>query len=202
MCNMKLVIASNNKHKIREIKEILGNFFEVAYSLSDLSIDTEIIEDGTTFFENALIKAKAISQMTKMAALADDSGLVVDALGREPGVYSARYSGQGHTDEKNIDYLLKNLTGIKNRKAYFVSCVVLYFPDGTYLSAEGKTEGDILHVREGEGGFGYDSVFFSSDLKKSFGLATSEEKNAVSHRGRALRALQAMLTEKNSLISK
>lgn len=196
MCNMKLVIASNNKHKIREIREILGNFFEVAYSLSDLGIDTEIIEDGATFFENALIKAKAISEMTNIAALADDSGLVVDALGGAPGVYSARYSGEGHTDEKNIDYLLNNLNGIKQRKAHFACCIVLYFPDGTYLSAEGKTEGEILSKREGEGGFGYDPVFFSYDINKSFGLASSEEKNAVSHRGRALRSLQAILNEK------
>ncbi len=194
---MELVIASNNKHKVREIKEILGNFFEVAYSLSELGIDTEIVEDGLTFFDNALIKAKAISKITNMAALADDSGLVVEALNGEPGVFSARYSGEGHTDDKNIDLLLKNLDGIENRKAYFVSSVVLYFPDGAYLSAEGKTEGDILYKREGNGGFGYDPVFFSRDLNKSFGLATAEEKNSVSHRGRALRSLQAMLNDKN-----
>ncbi|NCA92526.1 XTP/dITP diphosphatase [bacterium] len=199
---MKLVIASNNKHKIREIREILGNFFEVAYSLSDLGIDTEIIEDGATFFENALIKAKAISEMTNMVALADDSGLVVDALGGAPGVYSARYSGEGHTDEKNIDFLLNNLNGIIQRKAHFACCIVLHFPDGTYLSAEGKTDGEILPKREGEGGFGYDPVFFSYDLNKSFGIASSEEKNAVSHRGRALRSLQAMLNEKNAIFNK
>lgn len=189
---MKLVIATNNKNKLQEIKDIIGNFFEVAYSLGELNIDIDIVEDGITYFDNALIKAKTISTLTGMVALADDSGLSVDALCGAPGVYSARYSGD-HCDAKNIEFLLKNMEKIDDRTAHFVSSVVLYFPDGKYLSTEGYTDGRILREVVGNKGFGYDPIFFSTDLNKSFGEATSEEKNAVSHRGRALRELQNKL---------
>lgn len=193
---MKLVIATNNKNKLQEIKEIIGNFFEVAYSLNELNIDIDIVEDGIAYFDNALIKAKTISKLTNMVALADDSGLSVDALCGEPGVYSARYSGD-HNDAKNIEFLLKNMENITDRTAHFVSSIVLYFPNGTYLATEGYTDGRILREVVGDKGFGYDPIFFSNDLNKSFGEASSEEKNAVSHRGRALRELQSKLLNYN-----
>ena len=191
---MKLVIASNNPNKVREIKTIIGDFFAEVYTLKDLGIDVDVEETGTTFMENALIKAKAISDMTNMCALADDSGLCVNALDGAPGVYSARYAGEEHDDKKNNALLLKNLEGKSDRSAYFVSTVVLYYPDGTHIDAEGRTEGTILFAPEGNNGFGYDPLFYSLDLKKSFASAAPEEKNAVSHRGRALNALKQKLT--------
>lgn len=190
---MELVIASNNKHKIVEITQILGNFFDKVYSLKDLNIDIEIEETGNTFYENALIKAKAISELTNMAALADDSGLMVDALNGEPGVYSARYAGIESNDAENNALLLKNMQGVTDRKAHFVSCIVLYYPDGRVISTLGKTQGEILLEPRGSAGFGYDPLFYSYDLKKSFGESDANEKNAVSHRGRALDALKDKL---------
>lgn len=193
---MKLVIASNNKNKLREIKEIVGNFFEVVYSLEDLGIVTEIVEDGNTFFDNALIKARTISKLSNMVALADDSGLCVEALGGAPGVFSARYSGVS-SDDKNMELLLKNMEDIENRNACFVSNVVLYYPDGTYIATEGYTYGSILREKDGDKGFGYDPIFFSEDLNMSFGKADSKDKNEVSHRARALKELQYRLENDN-----
>ena len=195
---MKLVIASNNPNKVREIKTIIGDFFAEVYTLRDLGIDVDVEETGTTFMENALIKAKAISNLTHMCALADDSGLCVNALDGAPGVYSARYAGEEHDDKKNNALLLKNLEGKPDRSAYFVSTVVLYYPDGTHIDAEGRTEGRILFAPEGNNGFGYDPLFYSLDLKKSFASATPEEKNGVSHRGRALTLLKEKLTSLQS----
>ena len=187
---MKLVIASNNKNKIREIKEILGTFFEEIVTLKDLGIDVDVEETGTTFEENALIKAREICRLTGLPALADDSGLCVNALGGAPGVYSARYAGENHVDAENNALLLKNMADVTDRKAHFCTAIVLVYPDGSYRSVSGETYGEILHAPEGSNGFGYDPLFYSYDLKKSFGLATAEEKNAVSHRGRALRELE------------
>ena len=138
-----------------------------------------------------MLKARAVCASTGIPALADDSGLCVDALGGAPGVYSARYSGGG--DAENRKLLLKNLAGEENRRAYFASAVALVFPSGETFVAEGRTYGHILDAEQGERGFGYDSLFYSDDLKKSFGEATEAEKNAVSHRGRALRELEAKL---------
>ena len=184
----KLVIASGNKGKIKEIKEILGGLFEVI-PMADLGFNQDIEETGTTFFENALIKAKTVSVALNENVLADDSGLIVDALNGEPGVYSARYSGEHGNDKSNRDLLLKNLNGVTNRKAKFASSVVLYKKDGTYLEGYGETLGNILHEEIGENGFGYDCIFLSDDLNKSFGIATAEEKNKVSHRFRAIQNL-------------
>ncbi len=181
----KLVIASNNKGKLKEIEQIFGKFYEVI-PMAKLGFNEEIEETGTTFFENALIKAKTVSNALKADALADDSGLLVDALNGEPGVYSARYAGEHGNDELNRKTLLKNLEGVENRGAKFASSVVLYKTDGTFEQGYGETHGTILYKEDGENGFGYDSLFFSKDLNKSFGVASSEEKNAVSHRYRAL----------------
>lgn len=191
---MKLVIASNNAHKIAEIKTIIGGFFEEIYSLKELSLEIDPEETGKTFEENALLKARAVTEATGMCALSDDSGLCVEALNGAPGVYSARYAGEGHDDAENNALLLRNLQGKTDRAAYFVSCVALTYPDGKEIIAEGRTYGSILTELKGNNGFGYDPLFYSDDLKKSFGEASAEEKNTVSHRGRALAALKEKLT--------
>lgn len=184
----KLIVASNNKGKIKEIKEILKGVYEIV-PMGEAGFNEEIEENGSTFFENALIKAKAVSEALGVNALADDSGLCVDALGGAPGIYSARFSGVHGDDAANRKKLLNELKDLKNpdeRKAKFVSSVVLYKRDGEVISGIGETHGIIGFKEEGENGFGYDSLFVSDDLGKSFGVATAEEKNAVSHRKRAL----------------
>ena len=190
---MKLVVASGNKNKIREIAEIFSEY-EVC-SQKEMGFDEDVEETGTTFAENALIKARAASQALQCVALADDSGICVDALGGAPGVYSARYCGYHGSDEENRNLLLRNMEGVENRKAHFTSAIALVFPDGRELLAEGHTYGSILFEAEGNGGFGYDPIFYSDDLGKSFGIATAEEKNAVSHRFRGLQKLQSLLKE-------
>lgn len=190
---MKIAIATNNPNKLREIRAILGGFFDEALSLSDLGIDIDIEETGTTLTENALIKARTIRDLTGLPALADDSGLMVDALGGAPGVYSARYAGEEHDDKKNNALLLKNLEG-KPRDAKFCSVIALCYPDGRELTAEGSVRGVILEEERGTGGFGYDPLFFSPELGKTFAEATPEQKNSVSHRSRALRAMLELLS--------
>ena len=190
---MKIAIATNNPNKLREIRAILGGFFDEALSLADLGIDIDIEETGTTLTENALIKARTIRDLTGLPALADDSGLMVDALGGAPGVYSARYAGEEHDDKKNNALLLKNLEG-KPRDAKFCSVIALSYPDGRELTAEGSVRGVILEEERGTGGFGYDPLFFSPELGKTFAEATPEQKNSVSHRSRALRAMLELLS--------
>lgn len=188
MKKMRLVVASGNAHKLREIAEIFTDFEVV--SQKEMGFDGDVEETGETFVENALIKARAACQALGCMALADDSGLCVDALGGAPGVYSARYCGHHGSDAENRAVLLKNLQGVKDRSAHFTSAIALVYPNGRELTAEGYTYGKILEEEVGEGGFGYDCLFFSDDLQKTFGVASSEEKNGVSHR---FRALQAML---------
>ena len=183
----RIVLASGNAHKIREIGEMLPEFEVVGYK--ELGFDQEIVEDGNTFYENALIKAKTVSEALNLPALADDSGLEVECLGGAPGVYSARYAGEPCDNARNRAFLLENMKNSQNRKARFVSCIVLYNPNGQIVCAEGYVDGEILEEEQGNNGFGYDCLFYSYDLKKCFGIATDEEKNSVSHRGRALRAL-------------
>lgn len=185
-----LVLASGNNGKIAEIGEMLPEFSVIGYK--DAGLDFEIEETGATFYENALIKAKAVSEALGLPALADDSGLCVNALGGAPGIFSARFAGDGN-DEHNIDKLLKELDGVKDRSAKFVCSLVLYYPDGKIISAEGETNGEILFERAGKNGFGYDPIFYSADLKKSLGEASSKEKNSVSHRSRALKNLKEKL---------
>ena len=185
-----LVLASGNKGKIAEIGEMLPEFSVIGYK--DAGLDFEIEETGATFYENALIKAKAVSEALGLPALADDSGLCVNALSGAPGIFSARFAGDGN-DEHNIDKLLKELDGVKDRSAKFVCSLVLYYPDGKIISAEGETTGEILFERAGKNGFGYDPIFYSEDLKKSLGEASSKEKNSVSHRSRALKNLKEKL---------
>lgn len=186
---MKLAIATNNQHKLQEIRAILGDSFEELLSLKDLGIDVDVEETGTTLEENALVKARAILALSGIATLADDTGLMVDVLNGAPGVYSARYAGEEHNDAKNRALLLKNLDGVKDRSAHFATVIALCYPDGKTLTASGRVNGEILLSERGTEGFGYDSLFFSTELGKTFAEATQAEKNSVSHRGRALRAM-------------
>lgn len=186
----RLVVASGNAHKLREIAEIFTEF-EVL-SQKQMGFDGEVEETGKTFVENALIKARAACKALGCVTLADDSGLCVEALGGAPGIYSARYCGRHGSDAENRSTLLQNMQGVTNRRAYFHSAIALVYPDGRELFAEGKTQGRILEKEDGTGGFGYDPLFFSDDLKKSFGKATAEEKNAVSHRFRALQTMRKL----------
>lgn len=192
-----LVVASNNKHKLREISEIFTEF-EVC-SQKQMGFDEEVEETGKTFAENALIKARAACKALGVMALADDSGLCVDALDGAPGIYSARYSGLHGLDKENRDLLLHNLQGVENRRAHFCSAIALVYPDGREYVAEGRTFGNILTEEVGTGGFGYDCIFQSDDLGKPFGVATAEEKNGVSHRFRALQEIRKIWKEQEGV---
>lgn len=189
----RLVVATGNVNKLREIAEIFPHYEVI--SAKQAGFEGEVEETGETFAENSRLKAEAVARALGCIALADDSGLCVEALGGAPGVYSARYAG-GHGDDRaNRLLLLKNMEGERNRRAYFQSAIALVYPDGKCLIAEGRTYGNILYEETGENGFGYDCVFESEDLGKSFGVASAEEKNAVSHRFRALQKLFEMLKD-------
>lgn len=190
---MDIVIASNNKHKVAEISEILKGKFDNIYTLADLNIDVDVEETGKTFMENAVIKARAISRISGIAALGDDSGLEVDALNGAPGVYSARYSGIHGDDNANNALLLKNMLGITNRHANFTCAIAVCYPDGAIVAAEGKSYGRILEAPKGEGGFGYDPLFQSNEFGATYAELTQEQKNQISHRARALKELQKKL---------
>lgn len=184
-----IVVASGNRHKIEEIKAIFKGVKLV--SMSEAGFTGDIDENGKTFKENAYIKAKAVYDAVKLPVLADDSGLCVDALDGAPGVYSARFSGGTSADNRAL--LLRRLEGIPNRRARFTCAVCYISQDGKAIFGEGCTEGRILFEEIGEKGFGYDSLFYSADLEKSFGEATEVEKNSVSHRYRALCDLRGKL---------
>lgn len=189
-----LVVATGNKHKLQEIQAIFKDVRVVSAREAGYLGDPE--ETGATFEENAIIKARAAAEALNLPALADDSGLCVAALGGAPGIYSARYAGGHGDDKKNREKLLAELGDEKNRAAYFRSAAALCFPQsmgGKTVTATGDTHGRILTREEGENGFGYDCLFYSDDLCKSFGVASAEEKNAVSHRFRALKALKEKL---------
>jgi len=190
---VKLIIASNNKHKIKEIKEILGEKFEQILSMSEAGINHETVEDGETFLENAEKKAREIAEISGCAALADDSGICVDALGGAPGVYSARFSGEHGNDEDNNDLLLSKLQGVTERGAHYTCAMVIVFPDGECIRAEEYFFGDVIHERRGTRGFGYDPLFVPKGETRTVAEMTDEEKNAVSHRAKALKAILEML---------
>ena len=191
---MRYILASNNNGKLREMKVILAETGAEVVSQREAGADFEAEETGTTFEENALIKARAACQALGEPAIADDSGLCVDALGGAPGVYSARYGGC-KTDPERLALLLKNLGDEKNREAKFVSCIACVFPNGDVLTARGECPGTITAAPRGENGFGYDPVFELPGTGKTMAQLTEEEKNAVSHRGRALKAFQEKLRE-------
>ena len=186
---MKLIIASNNKHKIYEIKKILGDRFENILSLREAGVDHETVEDGTTFIENARKKAREIAEITGCCALADDSGICVDFLGGAPGIYSARYSGEHGDDEANNRKVLAGLEGTEERGAHYACAMVLAYPDGSEVSAEGYMYGSITREPRGNAGFGYDPLFVPTGESRTVAEMTDEEKNAISHRAMALRLL-------------
>ena len=182
----KFVLATHNPGKLKEMGAILAQFGVEVVSPRDLGLTVDVEETGTTFAENAMLKAKAICAAAKLPAIADDSGLCVDALNGGPGVYSARYGGEGLDDKGRYMILLNSLRGQSTRTAHFTCAIACAFPNGDTLTAEGRCDGTIAYAPMGEGGFGYDPVFFVPELKKTFGQLTAEEKSAISHRGRAL----------------
>lgn len=194
----EVVLATGNEGKIKEFSNLLEGVFGKIISLSDLGSPPEVIEDGLTFRDNALKKAREIAQYSGKLTLADDSGLEVDALNGQPGVYSARYSGQSATDKTNIDKVLAELGNNPNRKARFVCVLALVDPNGEELVVEGFCEGVILGKPRGEGGFGYDPVFYLPDRKKTMAEVEPELKNTISHRANALKKLKTELQRKGS----
>ncbi len=192
---MKLVLASKNPKKLKEMNEILSGMGVEVCLQSDVGIDIDVEETGATFEENSLLKAKAVMEASGLPAIADDSGLCVDSLDGAPGVYSARYGGEGLDDTGRYKLLLANMPKGAARMAKFVSVITCCFPNGDVLTARGECPGTIAFAPMGEGGFGYDPVFFLPKLKKTFAQLAPEEKNAISHRGRALEAFQAKLKE-------
>lgn len=202
---MKIVLASRNQKKIKELRTILSETFSdlTILSLDDVGILGEIEEDGDTFEKNALIKARAAAA-SGYIGIGDDSGLEVDALGGEPGVYSARYAGrcgyaEEHDDEANNDCLLDKLADVPTgaRGGAFVCAIGCVFPDGEEFTVRGEVRGEILFARAGEGGFGYDPLFYYPPFEKTFAELSAEEKHSVSHRGRAIAKLAQRLLEKN-----
>ena len=192
---MKLIIASNNAHKIYEIKKILGHKFDQIQSLREAGIDHETVEDGSTFMENARKKAREIAEISGIPALADDSGICAHALGGEPGIYSARYSGGHGNDEDNNDLLLKNLADKEDKTAHYTCAMALCFPNGDEILAEGYMYGSITENRRGSRGFGYDPLFVPEGESRTVAEMTDEEKNAIGHRANALKLLLEKLGE-------
>lgn len=194
----RLVIATNNQGKVREIKAILGSFYEEVKSLKEAGVILEVTEDGETFEENAIKKARQAFEITGCDTLADDSGLCVEALGGAPGVYSARYSGETATDGENNNKLLWEMRGVRNRNAKFV-CVMALVSGGEVITAQGEVSGTITHAPSGEGGFGYDPLFFSEEFGQTFGELPEGIKNSISHRARALSRLKELLLERRGV---
>ena len=189
----ELILASNNAHKVEEIKSILEDYSIL--TLKDINYTEEIVEDGSTFEENALIKARTISKYSGKTAISDDSGLSVDLLDGRPGVYSARYSKE-QTDEKNIEKVLLELNGQKS-KAKFVSVIALVKPDGTELTFRGECHGEIIFEKRGTNGFGYDPIFYVPSLDKTFAELSAEQKNSISHRKQSLEKFSQYLKEES-----
>ena len=189
----RLLIATNNAGKVREIKAILGGFYDELVSLKDIGLDLNVVEDGDTFEQNAVKKAREAALAAGCDALADDSGLCVEALGGAPGVYSARYAGEDATDADNNQKLLAELEGVTDRRAKFVSVVALVSGDEV-TTAYGEVGGEIAHAPLGSGGFGYDPLFYVPELGQTFAEIPAELKNTLSHRARALAALRDKLS--------
>lgn len=192
---MKLVLASKNPKKLKEMREILSQFDIEVCLQSEVGIDIDVEETGTTFEENSMLKAKAVMEASGLPAIADDSGLCVDALGGAPGVYSARYGGEGLDDIGRYRLLLENMRGMGPRTAKFVSVITCYFSDGEVLTARGECPGTIAFAPQGDNGFGYDPIFWLPSLKKTFAQLSAEEKNSISHRGRALAEFKTVLED-------
>ena len=190
---MKFVLATHNPGKLREMSDILSHLGVEVVSPADVGVTVEVEETGTTFAENAMLKAKAICAASGLPAIADDSGLCVDALNGGPGVYSARYGGEGLDDRGRYMLLLNSMRGQTTRAAHFSCAIACAFPNGDTLTAEGRCDGAIAFAPLGEGGFGYDPVFLVPEKGKTFGQLTAEEKSQISHRGKALREFSTQL---------
>ena len=190
MLDRPLILATRNQGKISEFKDLLSGFDMEIKSLLDFGPIPPVVEDGETFEDNAYKKAHFSAKVLGLPALADDSGLVVEALGGAPGVYSARYAGEDATDKDNNLRLLETMEGKANRKAFFESIITIAVPCGPALVYEGRCEGEIIHQLRGENGFGYDPIFYYSPLKKTFAQMSQQEKNRVSHRGKVMAELQ------------
>ncbi len=195
---MKFVIATGNPRKLAEIERILSPIGICAVSQKEAGVFVEPEEDGDTFEANALIKAKAVSLAAGLPAIADDSGLCVDALNGRPGLYSARYAGENATDEEKIAKLLDEMKNVEDgkRTAYFVSAICCYFSEDDWFCVRGECHGEIARTPSGNGGFGYDPVFAVTGMGKTFADLTGEEKDACSHRGNSLRALKVALEKR------
>ncbi|MBN2796645.1 MAG: XTP/dITP diphosphatase [Clostridia bacterium] len=193
----KVVLASNNSHKLKEIQQILKDFDYELISMKEAGLDLEVEENGLTFEENSLIKAKAVSEALNVITIADDSGLMVEALKGEPGVYSARYAGEPSNTEHNNQKLLRELKDVpkEQRQAKFVSVITMYYPDGKTIVARGEAHGTIGYAYKGTQGFGYDPLFIDNETQKTFAELTEEEKNAISHRAKALEKLRGLLND-------
>ncbi len=195
---MEIVFATGNKDKMREIRQILGGLNADIKSMKEAGVDIDIVEDGTTFEENALIKAREVAKYCKNSVvLADDSGLEIDYLGKEPGIYSARYLGRDTSYTEKNTIILEKLKGVadEERSARFVCAIAACLPDGKELVVRGTMEGRIGYEIAGENGFGYDPIFFLPEYGKTSAELLPEEKNAVSHRGKALRMMEEKLRE-------
>ena len=193
---MKLVLASKNQKKLKELRDILSAQGVEVVSEAEVGVDVDVEETGTTFAENAYLKAHAVMEATGLPAVADDSGLCVDALNGGPGVYSARYGGPELDDVGRYRLLLENMRGQLDRRCKFVSAICCCFPDGSKVEAEGECAGTLAYAPRGEDGFGYDPIFFLPEQKKTFAQLGAEEKNAISHRGKALAAFREKMKDK------
>lgn len=193
---MKIVLASKNRHKLKEISKITALFDMELVLQSELGVDIDVEETGSTFEENSYIKAEAVMKATGLPALADDSGIAVDALNGEPGIYSARYGFDESLDDwGRLELLLKNTENVPDgaRQAQFVCVITMVTPEGQVIQARGEAHGELLRQAVGENGFGYDPIFYYPPLQKAFAELTEEEKNQVSHRAEALKAFYEKL---------
>lgn len=193
-----MIFATGNMGKMKEIKAILGDIGEEILSMKEAGIDMDIVEDGNTFEENAIIKAKAVMERTGQLALADDSGLEIDALNKEPGIYSARYMGEDTPYEIKNSNLIERMKGVKgkDRSARFVCVIAAAFPDGEIITTRGTIEGVIAKEPAGENGFGYDPIVYVPEYGMTTGQMDPDAKNAISHRGKALTAMKKILEER------
>ena len=196
---MDIIVATNNQGKVKEIKNIL--YPHNVMSQMEIGVDIDVEETGSTFVENAFLKARALKPYTNCAIIADDSGLMVDYLNGDPGVFTARYAGENTTPMQGIEKLLKNLDGVpfEGRGARFVSVIALILPDGSEYSFEGECSGYITNILKGENGFGFDPVFYYPPLDKTFAELTDDEKNSVSHRSAAIAKLSEFLENSQAL---
>ncbi len=198
---MEIIFATGNKNKMKEINEILEGTGLTAVSMKDAGVDIDIVEDGKTFSENALIKAGAVAKASGKPAMADDSGLEVDFMDKAPGVYSARFLGEDTSYNIKNKYIIDKLEGVEEEKrsARFVCAIALVTPEGDSFVTEGTIEGRVAHEPAGENGFGYDPIFFLPEYGKTSAEISPQEKNSISHRGKALTAMVELLKDKKMI---